>query len=666
MFMKKLKYIIIILILSPIVFFMGESAFHFTTNDISNKFASCTLDIDSVITDKDEISDLFELLNEAKMQTGSTPFFIEYTYPSAIETAIIVYCNPEDESLIKEQMDLKSYSYKSILSGTMNIEFENINKISILRNGTWIQFLGDQSSCSDSIKLLSQKYSLRSQSAGQYNSSPIKFIYAAYIITAIIIFILGIFDVENQKKEYVVRVTSGTNKLVIIVKNIVIDSLVYILIILISTLICTRINNVTELADKIIVLSIIAVVSNILPYTALVFCNYSAVIRGKNSKKAALVLANIINCVVIIVLVIVISATYNRIDKNSGYINAKSLFENEGYSFCDFEMFMDASTLVEKHRAYVNNNEEIYRDYYQECKPIMLSGIYLGEDNNDNIRTNAIYANSNAAEYICSWIDGLELSDLGDEYTIIYYKNGNERDIADKALEVITNTECVDDNCNYDFNYKTISLDKHYKSIAMNSNYDNYFEQLDDPIIIINNIPANEMKTTIEQANRAAHYNKIMYKAYDGFVDEVQAKYNFDRNIITDCLTQYNYYWSINKIAIMFLISFSIIMMIVELLLNIFILRSYFEINGIEICLKKINGYTYVKRYADILFNRVAYVLLGLLVGIIVLIYYGIVQWYVVVIISLCLLAVDLLVLFLNTQRIEIKNMSQIIKGGAL
>src|SRR5690625_3832083 len=310
-----------------------------------------------------------------------------------------------------------------------------------------------------------------------------------------------------------------------------------------------------------------------------------------------------------------------------------------------------------------NIREEFYKKYFNQS--IQLVNV------SDNLQINAptILANRNSLSYLKNKIPQINENKLQEKvYYITPKKHASDRLLHETLKEIYrfyNNTEDKDDPENeiiiYDTHTNIISIDER--------DYMNRSKLLHNTTIIIDNTGSDTININTEKSFRRTSYaHDIMYLIYDDGYQPFITKHNLidEINIKTNVYDLYTYNWSIIKRRIIISSVLLSLVLILELIIINLILRLEYEINSIELSIKKIFGYSTWEKNKRIIFITLSATVMSIILSLIVHYIFAISQASYLLYGGVIILIMELVFIFVNIAKIEKSKIQNILKGGTL
>ena len=659
--MKIAKFLISAFLIFAGLLYIGESRQLNAVRSIERTFARIHLLNDMVVDSNGSIA---QLADDIKERFDCEMIFTEYNSPSELEKNMTIYCRLDARPEVEGLLSLGNNEFNSFLSGKLTIEFRDIPQTPTIGNGVSIFYLHGGP---ESITALHKHLSRESDVVFEWASFDNYYDKIAYIVLFVIIImiaILSLLDSEFQKKEIVIRTFLGTGKYSFFIKNIAVDSLIFLGIITAEILFIMQINNILDMFNLIIGFYFILIAINSIAYLGLLRLNFGRVLKGQRYYSRILHANYILKLAVSFSTIFLVSLFYGAINNYNQILNANKYYlEMADYSYAYFQNPLIDNDIHSWREEYRAINETIYREYYDIIEPIMLRELTM-----DSEGINVLYANSNAVTHLKSAIpewDGEINSDV-----IIFFPPGeksntqgiNELKI-DIALELFEDLE----GGGFEYSYDVIYLEKDYQVFSINSSKFNMFDFLYNPTIILYTVAGNEMPGDISDSNQySPKFNNTLYKIDDDILNEIKERFPLEKVTITNSLELFKHHSYINKIELMFLGSFSILMSLLLIIILSTVVKLEFLLNGTELCIRKILGYNMFERYSEFFMFAAVSSAVGTGVCALIANRYNLASLSIVLIVGLIVMLTEFLLILGCLKKAEKENINKVLKGGVL
>lgn len=659
--MRKSKYILSAILIFAALIIYGESRVLnvITMTEQSHSCATYQIDRCTASDEPEEIAEILKFVNSCADKNNCAFYISDSDSDSNLSTTQTVYCYDDDKAKIQSDLALKSNTVNSLILGDWQIKYDNIENIPEINSRTLFKFIGDI----DNIRALHTEISEAFYCSGlsEYNGDYSKrYDIASFAIFGFAIFVISVFSFFQsgiEKKEVAIRVSCGEKKSTLLLKNIACDSAVYLLIFVCIAGVLSQFDNVCEDMRIIVGFYFALVLFNALAYCGLLKTDAALVMRGKKLDNKALAFNYIMKFCISLTVIFAVSVFSLTVKSSEKYIKAKKFFSSlSDYSFCYLEPVYDFSDMSQHRDATAKLYETLYRNYSDECEPIVLAHKQYDD--------NTIYANINAVDYISSAISSWDAKTSGYDFVVIIH-NGTEGANYTKthsALDVICLTESLESD---EFTYKIVTVDDKYQLVAFNSDLDEYFTFLDNPTVIINTHQPDDPLCDIEDENRNSMYTSMLFKIDDDIISSLNKQVPIYDSVITDSKELYQHYFNITLIEFVFLMLLTALSIVLHIILIITITRFEFLLNEKELCIKKILGYSLVSRYLYIFETTLTVDLISLGIAIALLKIAELEAFGVAIIACIVMILSEAAIICRNASKLEKQSINKILKDGA-
>lgn len=159
-----------------------------------------------------------------------------------------------------------------------------------------------------------------------------------------------------------------------------------------------------------------------------------------------------------------------------------------------------------------------------------------------------------------------------------------------------------------------------------------------------------------------------MYNILDEEFDEFLIKYdlNDERVSKTNVLEKYLYQLKIVKRAVFISLILSLLTLILELILIKSILMLEYEVNAIELSVKKILGYSLLEKNSKILWVTIGITIISIIGSVIIGGIFNISEGYYLLISGTLIAIMEIFTIVFYIKRLEKTNLQKVLKGGNL
>lgn len=586
---RIVKYLSSFLVFFIFITLSGEEYYSYFVSDIDNK-TFIRLDISD--------NNNFETIIKGISSKYDIDIYIinnDYTHGN-LKLQKKIACLSEDISGLKKHLNVDDGVYKSILYGKTTVTFSDL--IFELRIGpeTCFNLIGTESEIDAFCNDLNSKIPVTGFYPECVNDSLLIIKYICWIIAAIFVFILTLYDVNCNKKEAFIRISFGERKSLIFFYNVISDIVIYCLEFIVLYNIAGLNTCVKQCLNSLILFMITITAITIIPYLSLLKFDPKKLKAGKYSK--TMLRFNI--GFIFITSILSISGVLLLLSTNNDFIKYKKIndyIECYGsFSLCDIQFAKNGSYDTTEQIIKIRTddmllNENIYRKYYKELDPVIFI------KSNENVGQHYfIYANANSFEYIHKVLPEIDINSIDKDVCIFVPESLSDEEIQ-KCLELGKETVEYSEGKNFCYSSKIITYKKNAEFVTLNDpfTYDWEFIELQkNPVIVLNTIAADTMTTSIKDANRLYYEYLILYNINQNQVDKITKEYNLEKQIffVTNLEETYDYFYSLLNRIVTLLKVISLSIILITIIVNISVIKINYDLNAVELALKKVMGYS--------------------------------------------------------------------------
>ncbi len=642
--MRAVKFVTSSLIIIVLLFLTGELRYLEIMYSINNKFPKAEF-TEKIVNMNSTVADSAE---EIFSRSGCEIFFIKYEYPSMLETDVVILCREEIIQTLKNNFSITSDTYKSFFAGRINISFEAIPKEHEISGVNYMYFFGSNENVTNVFDRLK-----RELGGGNFYESSYDGRYKIIEIISIalgmgIIALLSAWDLEYRKKYFTLKIIYGEDPRKLFIKESSVNICFFFIVTLAGIAFVSRFDDILKSMDIVIfVFALSAAVTTII-YSKILHLDLIDTIKGKKNFHKINKFSYVLKLITLALAAASGAAAGNLLPELADSSAADRLFSQiqNGY-FCDFQIDFDLSNINASREYYGSVNEKIYREYYDLMSPFLLSQINSYDD------TEIIYANSNTKEYLRTILD--DDFEAGTDLIIFIPEKLRNTDAESTALKCYEQVEHDDE-----YTHTTVYIGEKYNIISIDSDLSRYYKVSNDPIIIFDPIPANRSDTAIENANRYGLYRNIIYRNVNEYIGKITEKNAGISPIITPCenfigQTSRRFYLIFFFSAAVFFIFLCFV-----LLISILMIKNEISANAKEYMLKRLNGYTSMELFKDLVFSLI----IGDLAVIFVCSLAGRDLIEIIAAVGALIIAADLTAILKASKKFEKANIVNVIKDG--
>ncbi|SHH98483.1 DUF1430 domain-containing protein [Clostridium grantii] len=482
-----------------------------------------------------------------------------------------------------------------------------------------------------------------------------------------IILLLSFYDVISQKKENVIRISMGEKISKIICINILIDSFIFVVMFIVILFILSRYSYVFFNFNISIIFFAILLCINGLLYLNLYSYDIKEAFSNGKSYKSLLSLNYGLKLITTVLIILIISSNIFSVSESLSLYKQKSFFEEHAdYYYIKFAYRIrensDGSfndTLTDSSRVQVIFNKQFFEKFNAiELKNV--SNVY---------GTGGILANKNAFDYLSSKIDELRDINLEKEfYFLVPERMKNNLELINLLIDYIEIFESND--------YGVIYYNDNIEVVGVDEDSLYGSDVVKNPIIVYNNMSLEQLKLQSDNNDQNIMKSEQLYdtmykissnddlKEFNKFIVE----YNLQDEIVnkTNVLEKYENSWIIAKRILYINLVFSILVLLLELIIINSIIRLEYEVNAIELSIKKVMGYSVLEKNWKIIMMTLITTISSILIAIIGARIMQIQEVYYIAFGGSIILILELFIIVFYINRIENSKIQKILKGGNL
>lgn len=656
--MKAIKYIVSFCILLIGILIIGESHI-FRLDNFYTEFDHTTMYLQPNIMEEEMINDILDSANHSKVEV----FTFIRSPRSTFLTEYDIYGSPGVEEYINKNLNIYEKKYTSLFLGQLTFTFNDIKNISGIDKIHDFYVIGNNEQVHQFKMELIDKYAGNHPQEGYVSNESEKNTIAIWLLMISIILALSFYDVILQKKENLIRVSMGERISKIVRRNILTDSLVFILLFAIILYLQSKFTNVYFMFEISLTLFFILLFANGLLYVNMYFYNLKEVFSNVKGSQKMLSLNYSLKVVTTITTIFIISSNLALIFESYNFYKQKSFFEEYDdyyYTRLEYKPHLNSDGSMSN---VLSDSAKVqatfYREFFEEYDATLLAstdGLLNGR---------GILANKNTFDYLSSEIKELKDHPLNKDIYFLLPKNMSDGSISNTELNRVVNFYHGD---NFSYDYDVIYYEENVDIISIDENHMNGSKFVKNPIIIYNNIKTKKQDKQIENdSQKIGFVHEVMYKiSNDDEFNQFVKEYDLTNQIVskTNVLENYNNKWASVKRVLYINFIFSILVLLLEFIIISSIIKMEYEVNAIELSIKKVMGYSIVEKNRRIILITVMTTILSILSSVVVAILMNLEDPYYLVFGGMIVVVLELLVIWFYIRKIENAKIQKILKGG--
>ncbi|WP_312753114.1 DUF1430 domain-containing protein [Rummeliibacillus suwonensis] len=654
--MKSIKYLIVWCAICICLLIIGESKV-FYLSSFSDTFRYTTMYKPHQVDNQTMKEDVLKSAEEHNIE-----FFTVKSTPTDFNSIEYqIYGTDKAIDYIQKKFDIKEGVYGSLLLGNVSFNFQSFKNSKDTPLSTTYYIIGSKKQAKAFKINLIDKYAGNHprEGTGDISSLPV---VATWILVAIVIILFTLYDIVSQRKENLVRVTMGERMSILIFKNIVSDLLVFSLFFIISYLILQLVSNPNYKIQVSIIAFILILFVNSILYLSLFKYNLKETFSNSRSSNVALVFNYILKIFSIIITTIVISSNIYIIYQSYIFYQQKDFFKerkNFSYVNINYELMdreKDGSInnqfhIEQERRTFYNHN--FYRKFFKQS--------YASQITKSSSKINEIHMNKTMENYLKKLLPSLKSMTLTkDEYYFIpqRLKNSPYKDEINSSF--FSGKE-------HDYSSEIIFYDEDIAVTAINT-YDSSSSYVRNPIITFNNLSIQDEDFNLAEDLIAFPYNRIMYEVDDEDFKKFIKDNKLENQLVvkTNVWDNYLAQWKISKRLLYINTIFTLLVLVLEMLIITSIIRLEYQVNSLEIAIKKTLGYSLLKRNSKLILITLSVTLLGIIFSIVSAFVLEMKEWPYLLWGSVIIFVLELIVIIFLLKKADKENVPKILKGGNL
>ncbi|TCT21698.1 hypothetical protein EDD68_1102 [Melghiribacillus thermohalophilus] len=660
--MKKIKYIIIFCIFFIGMLIIGESHI-FKLNNFYTEFDNTTLYLQPDTTDNEMKKDILKSAKENKVEV----FTIKNTPRSTFQTEIHVYGTTKAIDYINNNLNITDRTYNSLFMGSVIFHFHSLNDIPDMSNTHEYYVIGSNKQVHEFKMDLINKYAGNHPNEGYASKELRNTAIAIWILIILITFMLTYYDSILQKKENMIRISFGERISKIIIQNILFDTSAIIICFLLVMYILSNVTFVFFMFNISIIGLVILIILNGLIYLNLYFYDLKETFSNVKGSRKLLSLNYTLKFIAAIIVPLIIASNIALIFDSYSLYRQKDFFEKHAdyyYTKLEYKPLMtEDGEIVDTLGSSADIQVEFYQKFFYEFDATLIADI------SNIIDYDSIIANKNAFDYLSNHIDELQgIKLIKDFYFLIPNNMKQNNRIISEVHEAVMHYYGRD----FKYEYEIIYYDKNQELISIDENSKYGSKLVENPIIVYDNMTPAEFQKI--QSNNIVNIAKtnflhdIMYNLSEDKFNRFVEENDLTGQIVTktNVLEKYAYNWAIAKRILYMNFVFSILILSLEVIIISSIIRLEYDVNAVELSIKKVFGHSKWGRYRKITIVTIATSLMSIIAVLLIGVLMGIGHLLYIVLGGFMILFLELLLIMYNIKKIEKAKIVRVLKGGNL
>lgn len=606
-------------------------------------------------------------------QSHHVDFFILSSTPNGTSIHYEVYGTENTQAYLEQKFQITNTTYNSFLLGDVSFSFNSFERTSIdeLSLTTNYYVIGSnkdiQAFKMDLIDTYAGNHPI--EGTGEISNLPIVVIW--FLVGAVIL-LFTLYDIVRQRKEKLIRITMGESIHAIVLRNIVIDSGSFLLFFFISYWSLKPLTN-PDYAIRISLITLATIlIINACAYIIMYRYNLKEAFSNSRRASGVLVFNYLIKIISIIVTTAIISS--NVLFIHEAYIVYKQKDFFEGYKDYAYVFFRyDVLPLEEEQQFPPNdeNQQEKYRimrereNYYNYLfyQQFYNEGAFqIMQTSFDDSPFNHVSMNKSMEEYVKNLIPSLQnITFTKDIYIFIpsVLKHEDEAFIEETMLSSIF----------YDVSTLSSKVIYYDENISFPTNHTKDFystSYIKNPAIIFLNIDPTTVDASFVKDTNYLNFARTMYHVTKEQVQQFVKEHGLENqtNFYINVWDNFEKKWETSKRLLYINSVFTCLILLLEFIIITSIIRLEYQMNALEIAIKKTLGYSVWQRNKKLIFIPIITTVIGMIGALIGMFLYHVEVWPYLLFSNIILLALELAYIILLVNKMDHEKVTKILKGG--
>lgn len=639
--LKKTKYIISSLMIGLVFLFIGE-AYLWHLDGFEAEYSYVTMYLGKEQTQPEMLSDIVETAKEQNVEV----FAIERKINSLFSESVTVYMTPGAQKTLDKRSRIASGEFQSVFLGDVKVEIRNLAEIPDVKQVEVYYMIGAEEDILGFKQRLIDKYGGKFPQAG-YKSYDSLNIAIVWIIVLFFFLLMTLYEVAQMRKEVVVRIICGERIQFIVLKNIILDASFYAMTFGFIMAILSLFSQVSYCWFISVFSMLIFLTINSILYLTLYFCKFKRDMGSRSNAKHVLKIAYLYKVVVVSITALVLSSSLGMIYEGIIFYKQKGFFEKyKDYSYV--ELSVDDSDVTDKMRF------AFYKKYLSENRAVSLVNLSVWSDSEREY----LFADSGTMDYLLENISELRQKKIENKVYFLIPKQLVQSDIYAEIKEVWESYYPHP----YDYVEFVYQDEINILSMVKSSRISSSIKK--NPIIIFNNMNP----TVIKKYWNDYIIGTAMYQVKENEWQEYVKSNSLENEVAhkTNAFDHFNFQWQTFKRGILTGVILSGILMLLEVILIKTICRYEYNVNAVELTLKKISGFNLFSRYKQLFLSTIGFGLLGVGSSILLDYFLELSAAFYMALGGSLLIIVELAFMTVYVMKTEKRCMQEILKGGTL
>lgn len=648
--MKKVKWISAGFMIT-LCFILSSELYQNYVGIFSNQLYYINMDV----SDKE---DVWDFVGKSAEKMGMEAFYIFNTSSTARNVHYDIMGTSKTAELLKERYQIAEGSYNSFFSGTTKISVHDFDENIGHQEEVTFYFTGSY----EKVLELRRYFNISDYPASYVHGGEKGIMQwlvpAIWAVAGVFLVILTWFDIQFQKKENFLLISMGKSRLVIILQNILKDTLVFAGLFLVIRLLFEKYIYLGYENKKIILICLAVLVLNHCIYFMLFHYDYKQLLYNATINESTLSNCYILKVFTMLLAVASLSVSIPLIRENVRYIGMyKEIGQFKDYGFID--IIPDYSQCKGDEGVYT---EQIYGDIYQEYmekgKVALSTYDFKGE------KGPILMVNHNTWPLVA----GPDIEEPEEEFCV-FVPDGKikiDNPVEDVLQHIILEFGIDIEQENYSYNmeyykkHRNVLYFKYFGDSVLG------FDEMENPVFVY----CNPSKETLSLNDGGEHFmldnNDTMICLTPEELQDIKDNYPVEDITYTGVEERSGQDRArIERIALLNTV-ISVFMLILEGIVIGTIIKMEYIINAKILAIKKVLGYSVLSKNKSIFLLNLFAACIGIVTMLIAALMYKLASWQEIVGIGFGLIVMEWGMILYHIIRFERTGISKILKGGSL
>lgn len=655
--MRWIKLLITTLIMFVSLLVIGEGRM-LSLENFYEPFDSTTIHINPRISEEVTIDAIYASADKHNVEV----FTLVETPQGTLSNMKTIYGTDGVERLIREQIDLKEGRYDSLFLGELTFTFKELRDHPSIAYTPDFYGIGDSDAVHSFKMELIDVYAGNHPQAGYNEHVERNRVLSIWALVTIIVLLLTFYGIAMQRKETLIRLSMGESLRVIIVRAIALDSMIIVFSFVSAFLILKQVTQVQSYLQLLIPLIGALLVINGFAYISMCFMTVREAFSNGFQSRKLLTLTYSLKLITTILTITVISSSLAIAFEANELYKQRDFFEmRKDYSYTYIGHKLSSPNFSETESLIVS--EEIQTNLYTTFLDDFQATLITPVNNLSDREQTTLLLNHNALLYVEEQLPWVQDSVRDQELLILVPVGKSPPD--DILLRDTFQSLGIGDFVPK--SYKIVEYEESVELVAIEQNDVYGSLTVDNPtLVVINDTPESWAQLASTTSMSQVLLSDIIYRLDDEIFNQFVKEQGMENEhvVTTNAWDKYLFMWQLAKRLLIMNLVFAVLVLGLELIIVGMILRLEYQVNAIELSIKKVMGYSVLAKNRLILLLTIATSLIGVVTVTLVSYFFEIGNPLTLIIGGGCLLLLELLIIVLSIRRIERANVQRILKGG--